>query len=174
MIWFKYPAGIRCTSVARDIIERHASDILGDSAFSEARDLMMFAEPSKLMNNTDMPSIVDHIVVIKAVGPKIFSALSSWSPARQEEQWEDVQFVVERFVHVIRHAVATVTLAMIECTEGVKVTTALDWSGVAGGNFTEHLNSFDSLMVKMMPLKTVIVALQVDIIEVASAQQGKR
>lgn len=111
------PARQALMAIADEVIERHSGDLLGDTAFATAKSMLAFAELANLQARTDINDTLSFKASLRAATGKIFSAVSSWSAARSEEQWGDVQSILAQLLNCGMHSVS---LAVKLITESIR------------------------------------------------------
>lgn len=126
--FYEYKLGKTIMQAAREVMERNASDILGDSTFDAGVGLMSTAKKAAAAPVLSAEDVgVCKQQCDKANG-KIMSSLSLWSAARTEEQWSRItDFVKRDMFGVIKHGLARAIASVTVDTKKL-----LETAGVAG------------------------------------------
>lgn len=117
--FFQLRLGKVCSAAARDVIERSASDRLGDASFKVGCELI-FDQEGKLEEEPFGGRNEFGESVEKAVG-KIGGALASWSSMRTEEQWPEVSNIMDELYSLVesRYA-AALRILVFRTINGIK------------------------------------------------------
>ncbi len=163
--WFTYPVGIFCTKIANDIIERNASDIVGDSSFTESLKVVAFASGSKLAQIGEVKAAIAHFSPIQVSASRLLAALGKWSPSRKEEQFEATSDLVWMWVDIVRHGVALMTTSVVDRLQShIAIVTELPWQSLGGGIFPVDTFTvpFDAMLKDSLAAKAAIVELRAE------------
>lgn len=83
--WYQFPLGKLLLSTAGDIVECHASDILGDIAFDAAFNMLQLATVGTMRVRVNMQETISFKAASRKIIGKVLSAVSIRSPSRSEE-----------------------------------------------------------------------------------------
>lgn len=113
----KYSLGVKIMAHVASVLERNAQDILADKSLAYVQDHFKTIGGNSMMEDLPDRSGIEDATkfqpVAEEAAPKLIEALVTWSAARLEERWEDVQECIAGCVHVHRHGAAVLAKAFL-------------------------------------------------------------
>lgn len=111
----KYSLGQKIMSHADLVIERNSRDILADAGFSSVQEALAQAQCTidDLPKQNTIEAAESFQTLVQQSCPQLLESLQTWSPARFEEKWVEVEATIQNFIEIQRHGVFLITKGMI-------------------------------------------------------------
>lgn len=101
--FYEFKLGRVCVAAANDIVERGSADLFGDTAFNAACEILT-PHYNSLASFTTVASTMAAKAHFDKASCKCLAALSSWSSARTEEQFDQVSALAAKLTSFVEHA----------------------------------------------------------------------